>query len=58
MKLCFCKVIEVGGYIKDQYQDFKSDLVVLNELIFEMWKNFRLQRCVKGVICILKVFIE
>ena len=57
-KPCFRKAIEVGGFIKDQYQDFKSDLAVLNELIPETWKNFRPQRCVKGVTCISKVFIE
>ncbi|KAJ7365984.1 hypothetical protein OS493_002726 [Desmophyllum pertusum] len=57
-KPCVRKALEIGGFVIDQYKDFKNEIVVLNELVPETWKNFRIQKCVKGGTCISKAFIE
>ena len=57
-KPCVRKALEVGGFLINQYKDLKSELAVLNELVPETWKNFRIQKCVRGSTCISKAFIE
>ncbi|KAL9987450.1 hypothetical protein ACROYT_G001763 [Oculina patagonica] len=57
-KPCVRKALLVGGFLIDQYKDFKKEIVILNKLVPETWKNFRIQKCVRGGSCISKAFIE
>ena len=57
-KPCVRKALSVGGYFMDQYNDLKKEIAVFNALVPETWKNFRIQKCVKGGTCVSSVFIE
>ena len=55
---CVRKAQVVGGSFIDQYKDLKKEIEVLNSLVPETWKNFKIQKCIKGGTCISKAFIE
>ena len=55
---CVRKALSVGGFVINQYKDLKNEIEVLNSLVPKTWKNFRLQKCVRGGTCISKAFIE
>ncbi|KAL9987460.1 hypothetical protein ACROYT_G001773 [Oculina patagonica] len=55
---CVRKALSVGAFGINQYKDLKNEIEVLNSLVPKMWKNFRLQKCVRGGMCISKAFIE
>ncbi|KAL9987468.1 hypothetical protein ACROYT_G001781 [Oculina patagonica] len=57
-KPCISKAFSVGRFVIDQYKDLRNEIRILNGLVPDAWKNFRLQKCVKGSICISKAFIE
>ena len=57
-KPCAKKAFLVGRLLIDQYKDFKNEILILNGLVPEAWKNFKIQRCWKGTTCISKVFID
>ena len=57
-KPCVQKALSVGKLLIDRYKDLKNEIVILNKLVPDTWKNFRIQKCVKGTSCISKAFIE
>ena len=57
-KPCVRKAISVGEFFMDQYKDLKNEIIVFNALVPEMWKNLRIQKCLKGGTCVSKAFIE
>ena len=57
-KACVRKALSVGKFVIDQFNDFKNEIVVLNGLVPEAWKNSNIQKCVKGSTCISKAFIK
>ena len=57
-KPCVRKAFSVGRFVFDQYLDLRNEIRILNGLVPEAWKNFRIQKCVKGSTCISKAFIE
>ena len=57
-KPCVRKALLVGRYVIDQYRDFKKEIEVLYGMVPETWKNFKIQKCVKGGTCISKTFID
>jgi len=58
IKACVMKAFSVGRFVFDQLIDFKNEIVVLNGLVPDAWKNVRIQKCVKGSSCISKAFIK
>ena len=57
-KPCVRKAQVVGRYVIDQYKDFKKEVKVLYDMVPETWKNFKIQKCIKGGTCISKAFID
>ena len=57
-KPCVRKAFSVGRFVIDQYTDLRNEISILYGLVPEAWKNFRIQKCVKGSTCISKAFIE
>ena len=57
-KPCVRKALLVGRYVIDQYKDFKKEIRVLYGMVPETWKNFKIQKCIKGGTCISKAFID
>ena len=57
-KPCVRKALVVGRYVSDQYKDFKKEVKVLYDMAPETWKNFKIQKCIKGGTCISKAFIN
>ena len=57
-KPCVRKALVVGRYVIDQYKDFKKEIKVLYGMVPETWKNFKIQKCIKGGTCISKAFID
>ena len=57
-KPCVQKALVVGKYVLDQYKDFRKEIEVLNGMVPETWRTFKLQKCVKGGTCISKAFID
>ena len=57
-KPCVRKALLVGRYVIDQYKDFKKEVKVLYDMVPETWKNFKIQKCIKGGTCISKAFID
>ncbi|KAJ7389341.1 hypothetical protein OS493_032198 [Desmophyllum pertusum] len=57
-KPCVRKALMVGRYVIDQYKDFKKEIKVLYDMVPETWKNFKIQKCIKGGTCISKAFID
>ena len=57
-KPCVRKALVVGRYVIDQYKDFKKEITVLYGMVPETWKNFKIQKCIKGGTCISKAFID
>ena len=55
---CVAKAMAVGRYTFAQYKDMKKEVTVLYKMIPETWKNFKIQKCVKGGTCISKAFID
>ena len=57
-KPCVRKALMVGKYVIDQYKDFKKEVKVLYGMVPDTWKNFKIQKCIKGGTCISKAFID
>ena len=57
-KPCVRKALLFGRYVIDQYKDFKKEIKVLHGMVPETWKNFKIQKCVKGGAGIPKAFID
>ena len=57
-KPCIQRALLVGKYTINQYTDLKKQVKLLYDMVPETWKNFKLQKCVKGGTCISKVFID
>ena len=55
---CVRKAQLVGSSLIDQYRDLRNELDVLNSMVPETWKNFKIQKCTKSGTCISKAFIE
>ena len=55
---CIRKALLVGRSFINQYRDLKYEMEVLHSLVPETWKNFKIQKCIKGGTCISKAFIE
>ena len=57
-KPCVRKAFGVGRYVIDQYKDFKKEVRVLYDMVPATWKNFKIQKCIKGGGCISEAFID
>ena len=57
-KPCVRKAFGVGRYVIDQYKDFNKEVRVLYDMVPATWKNFKIQKCIKGGTCISKAFID
>ena len=55
---CVYKALKIGKSFVDQYKDLKNDIEVLRGLAPDTWKNFKIQKCIKGGTCISKAFTE
>ena len=55
---CVRKSMAVGKYTLEQYKDMKKEILVFSNMIPETWKNFKIQKCIKGGTCISKAFID
>ena len=55
---CIHKAQVVGRSFVEKYKDFKAEINVLDYLIPEMWKKFKIEQCIEGGSCISKAFIE
>ena len=56
-KPCVRNALLVGRYVIDKYKDFKKEIMVFYGMVPEAWKNFKIQKCVKGGTCIAKALI-
>ena len=57
-KPCIQRALLVGKYTINQYTDLMKQVKLLYDMVPETWKNFKIQKCVKGGSCISKVFID
>ena len=57
-RFCVHKAQVFGRTLLHQYKDLKAEIEVLNNLVSDVWKNFKIQKCLNGGSCISKVFIE
>ena len=57
-KPCIHQAQVIGRSFIDQYKGVKATMEILNSMVPETWKNFKIQRCIKGGSCISKAFIE
>ena len=55
---CVYKALKIGKSFIDQYKDLKNEIDVLRGLVPVTWKNFKIQKCIKGGTCISKAFTE
>ena len=55
---CIHKARVVGRSFIENYNDLKAEINVLNYLIPETWKKFKVERCFESGICVSKAFIE
>ena len=55
---CVKRALSVGKYTLEQYKEFRKEVQILYNMVPETWKNFKIQKCVKGGNCVSKVFID
>ena len=57
-KPCVRKALKIGKNVIEQYEDFRKDVKVFYSMVQDTWKNFKIQKCIKGGSCISKAFID
>ena len=55
---CIRKSQVVGRSFVGHYKALKSEIQVINRMIPEVWKNFKIQKCLRRNSCISQTFIE
>ena len=55
---CVKRALSVGKYTLEQYKEFRKELEILYDMVPETWKNFKIQKCIKGGNCVSKEFID